>query len=200
MAVPILVFQNIVNIILVVGLQAKCAEFAFAFVVDAARSWAATLLAWLGAAKSTCLWYVWIQALIQVWKENLRIAGQLLFAKGTQIVQVDVQILHPSHELIIILREGIDVYSKLSGSVVLALNLFPHQWLHLILGCLNRLIFDFEILLDRLNEPSNLRPILKVNIMNLDIVDHVALRFIWIRLIHISIHFVLVLGRVFTWD
>ena len=93
----------------------------------------------------------------------------------------------------------VDVDSELGRCCIFISLLVPNISFHLVFCRFDSLILNFKVLLDSLNESSNLGSVLKVDIMNFHIIDHVALWLIRIGLIRISIHLELVLWRISAW-
>ena len=146
MTVPIFVFQYLVDVVLVVCSETESAEFTFAFIVYTARGvWA--FFAWLGIYNATgSLWQTWVEALIEVWKENLGVTCELLLTKWAEIVWINIKILHPGHKLVIVLWKGIYINSKLSCSIFLVLNFLFYKRLHRIFCSFDSLVLDLQVL------------------------------------------------------
>lgn len=88
-AVPILVFHDIVDVVLIIGSETESAELTLALVVDA-----------------LLLLLTHVQALIEVGEKSLKVSSELLLAVRVEHVGIDVKLLQPRHQMLIILLKS----------------------------------------------------------------------------------------------
>ena len=115
MAVPVLVPNNVIDVILVVSSKTKSAKLSFTFILN--RS----VLNWtsFGLARLTILTMLvlvrrrptltWVKNRVKVWEKLLRVCHKLRLAIRVQSVWINILILNPREQLLIVLLKSWDV-------------------------------------------------------------------------------------------
>jgi len=156
MAVPIFVPYNIINVVFVIRSQTKGTKLSFTFILDSSfLKWTFFSLTRLIVGIVFVLTRVkltWVKYRIKIWEKLLRVSNKLRLAVRVQGVRVDILVLNPRYQLLIVLLKGSNVqhcWSVLSVAKLYSLGNFLSfdVMLHILLRWLDRLVFKLQVFL-----------------------------------------------------